>query len=77
MQSCKQNKDEASPLKGPAMLENFKKKILASSTERNTHMNFCKHYSANAILNRHTSMNSNLTFITILNNATKEFSRFM
>jgi len=49
----------------------------ASSTKRNTHMNFCKCYSANAILNRLTSMNSNLTFITILNNATKEFLRFM
>lgn len=44
-----------------------------NSTERNTNMNLCKHYSENAILNRHTSMNSNLTFITVLNNATKDF----
>lgn len=53
------------------------KEKIAGSADRKTHMNFSKHYSANAILNRHTSMNSSLTFITVLNNATKEFSRFM
>ena len=39
-------------------------------------MNFGKHYFANATLKNSTT-SSNLTFITILNNATKAFSRFM
>lgn len=43
---------------------------------KNSHMNFGKYYFANATLKR-SRTSSNLTFISILNNATKAFSRFM
>ena len=83
--TAENSKGEISPSNGPVMLNIFGvgdvcgkgKKKIASSVDRKTHMNFNKDYSANAILNRHTSMNSSLTFITVLNNATKDFSRFM
>ena len=52
------------------------KRKFAYSFPRNSDMNFGKHYFANAILKNSTT-SSNLTFITILNNATKAFSRFM
>lgn len=52
------------------------KKKFAYDFQRKSHMNFGKHYFANATLKNSTT-SSNLTFITILNNATKAFSRFM
>lgn len=52
------------------------KRKFAYSFHRNSDMNFGKYYFTNAILKNSTT-SSNLTFITILNNATKAFSRFM
>lgn len=83
--TAENSKGEIFPSNGPVMLNILGvggvcgkgKKKIASGADRKTHMNFSKDYSANAILNRHTSMNSSLTFMTILNNATKDFSRFM
>lgn len=52
------------------------KRKFAYSFHRNSHMNFGKYYFANATL-KSSSTDSNLTFISFLNNATKAFSRFM
>lgn len=52
------------------------KSKFAYGFHRNSDMNFCKYYFANATLKNGTT-SSNLTFKTVLNNATKAFSRFM